>query len=366
MKRDSLRSLLAGGALLVWLLCLLAACGTSTTPAASSPGGGGTITLYTADGLESYYKQVLPLFEQEHHVQVNIVTDGSGAVVNRLQIEKDRPQADVVVTLPPFIQQAAEQGLLAPFQPEAAAHLSSAHRDSHGLWYTFVNNYLTWVYNPQFLAKPPQTFADLITPAYKGKVAYSNPLSAGDGMGVIIELETLWGMDKTIAYLKALEANVKFHTKGTGYLDVLVNRGEIAVANGDLQMDLSDKVQGGMSLQPIFLRPAPGEAPITIEDPYTIALVKGGPNPSGGQALINYLLSPAAQQQVWDIYGVPARDDISAQSQAAKALRQLLQGVRVLNVDWEKVIANQQAWQQSWQSEVLNEFGKPASVQAPA
>src|SRR5262249_40444162 len=90
-------------AVLVFLLGIsLAACGTTQT--GSSQPSLGNVTLYTADGLEAYYKQVIPMFEHQYNAKVNIVTDGSGAVVNRLLIEKDNPQADVVVTLPPFVQ----------------------------------------------------------------------------------------------------------------------------------------------------------------------------------------------------------------------------------------------------------------------
>jgi ABC-type molybdate transport system substrate-binding protein len=77
-------------AVLVALLGIsLAACGTTstTTQTGSSQQSVGNVTLYTADGLEAYYKQVIPMFEHEYNAKVNMVTDGSGAVVNRLTIE---------------------------------------------------------------------------------------------------------------------------------------------------------------------------------------------------------------------------------------------------------------------------------------
>src|SRR5262249_21248988 len=97
-------------ALLVIILMSVAACGST-----SSSTSLGTITLYTADGLEAYYKAVLPTFEKQHNAKVNMVTDGSGAVVNRLQVEKNSPKADVLVTLPPFVQHAEQEGLLTAF-----------------------------------------------------------------------------------------------------------------------------------------------------------------------------------------------------------------------------------------------------------
>src|SRR5262249_7034590 len=73
---------------------------------AMSAHAAGAVVLYTADGLENLYKDVLPAFEKQEGVKVNIVTAGSGEVVNRATVEKDAPKADVLVTLPPFIQQA--------------------------------------------------------------------------------------------------------------------------------------------------------------------------------------------------------------------------------------------------------------------
>lgn len=351
-------------ALLGIMLLSVSACG--STSVGSSSASLGTITLYTADGLEAYYKEVLPAFEKQYNAKVNMVTDGSGAVVNRLAVEKNSPKADVLVTLPPFVQQAEQEELLAPFKSNADAHIPATRKDSQDEWSTFVNNYASWVYNPQLTPTPPTTFDALISSTYKNEVAYSNPVSAGDGMAVIIELETVWGQQKTFDYLKTLEPNIKFHTKGTGYLDVLVNRGEVHFANGDLQMDLSDKVQGGMTLQPTFLRPSANAAPITFEDPYTISLVKNSPDTKGGQALINYLLSPSAQQQVWSVYGLPARDDITSHVSQAQQLEQALQGVQVLQIDWNQVIQDQGQWKQLWQQEVLNAFGKQGSIAAPS
>jgi len=164
-------------AVLVFLLGIsLAACGTTQT--GSSQPSLGNVTLYTADGLEAYYKQVIPMFEHQYNAKVNIVTDGSGAVVNRLLIEKDNPQADVVVTLPPFVQQAEQAGLLTPFTSQADSHIAASRKDTQGEWYTFVNNYITWVYNPQALKSPPQTYNDLTVAQFKNQVAYSSPITA--------------------------------------------------------------------------------------------------------------------------------------------------------------------------------------------
>ncbi len=360
---------------LISLACasVLTACGAGAGPAGQPGSGGagssssslGTVTLYTSDGLEDYYKAVIPEFEKKYGAKVQMVADGSGAVVNRLKVEKDNPKADVVVTMPPFIQAAQKDGLLEAYASPESAAIPVDQKDSAGHWYTFINNYVNFVYNPRLTSSPPSTFQDLLQPTYKDKIAYSNPISAGDGMAVIILLEKLWGEDQAFSYLKQLEQNVKFHTKGTGYLDVLINRGEIAVANGDLQMDMADKTVGGLSLSPLFLKPSQDAKPVTFADPYVIGLVKNAPNSRGGKALIDFLLSKEAQAHTYDIYGIPARSDVSPSGDKATAVKQALNGVQIVTIDWNHVLDNQKKWQDRWQSEVLGAYGKQGSVTAP-
>src|SRR6202000_1639362 len=165
--------------------------------------------------------------------------------------------------LPPFIQQASQTGLLEPYKSVNYKNVPAIAKAADGWWATFVNNYFSFAINPDVVKTQPKTFADLLHPDFTGKVAYSNPATAGDGMAVIILTSSLMGEDNAFDYLKKLEQSAKFHTKGTGYLDVLLSRNEIAVANGDLQMDLDDAANGGLSLEPIFLAAGAGGQPTT-------------------------------------------------------------------------------------------------------
>jgi 2-aminoethylphosphonate transport system substrate-binding protein len=322
------------------------------------------IALYSSDGLEPFYKAVLPGFEKKTGSKVNLISNGSGALINRMQTEKDSPKADVLVSLPPFTQTANKLGLTAPYKSSADAAIPASRKDPNGVWTTFMDNYFDFIFNPK-LAKAPDTFEDLLKPEYQNMVSYSNPLTAGDGMAVIILLEKLWGEDKTFEFLAKLEQGVKFHTKGTGYLDVLVGRGEIHVANGDFQMDMDDRVHGGMAIQPHFLRPAPGAKPVTFSLPYTIGLVKGSPNEAGGKALIDYLLSKEVQAKVTDVFGLPARSDVEPTGDNAKIVLDAVKDVDVVAVDWAHIIDKQDAWKERWRTQVIGASGKELEVVKP-
>jgi 2-aminoethylphosphonate transport system substrate-binding protein len=86
----------------------MTACGTGS----SGSGGGETLTVYSADGLATWYEGQLDKFTKDTGINVNIVEAGSGEVVSRAEKEQSNPQADLLVTLPPFIQKADKSGLL--------------------------------------------------------------------------------------------------------------------------------------------------------------------------------------------------------------------------------------------------------------
>jgi 2-aminoethylphosphonate transport system substrate-binding protein len=343
-------------------LAVASLAGLATVPAHAAD----AVVLYTADGLENLYKDVLPAFEKQEGVKVNIVTAGSGEVVNRATVEKDSPKADVLVTLPPFIQQASQTGLLEPYKSVNYKNVPAIAKAADGSWATFVNNYFSFAINPEITKTAPKTFADLLSPDFTGKVAYSNPATAGDGMAVIILTSALMGEDKAFAYLADLEKSAKFHTKGTGYLDVLLSRNEIAFANGDLQMDLDDASNGGLALKPIFLSAKPGSAPTTFQLPYAIGLIKGGPNQAEGKKLVDYLMSKEVQAKVPDIYGIPGRTDVPLAGKNGEAVKQAIAGVKLIPVDWNQVMEKKAAWTARWKNDVIGNSGKQVEVVKPA
>ncbi len=101
------------------LACLLMATFCSTTVFADN-----VVTVYSADALHdgnnSWYKNQFAAFTKQTGIKVQYVESGSGAIVERLAKERTNPQADVLITVPPFIQRAAKTQLLAKFTPEAA------------------------------------------------------------------------------------------------------------------------------------------------------------------------------------------------------------------------------------------------------
>ena len=345
MKRHARSLAIAAAGLCV---ASLSACGVGT----AGPGGGGggdgskVVTMYSADGLntslgagqQSWFAKEFAAFTKETGIKVNYVEGGSGDVMNRVEMQKTNQQADILMTLPPFIQEAADDGLLANVNLPNMAAVPAADKAPDGTWTTLVDNDLAFLYNDKLVKEPPATFQDLLNPHYKGELQYSTPGQAGDGTAFMIAAMHAFGGDnaKAFAYLKQLQANNLGPSSSTGALTTKLIQGDLAVANGDLQMN-GLIVQQNPNVHIWFPRGQDG-TPFTLSLPYAMGLVKGAPHADNGMKLMNFLLSKAAQQDVSGLsFGLPARSDVHPTDKNYQTLQAALQGVTVWHPDYAAI-----------------------------
>ncbi|MFI1095190.1 2-aminoethylphosphonate ABC transporter substrate-binding protein [Streptomyces sp. NPDC020917] len=332
----------------------LAACGGSSSADSGKPST--EVTVYSADGLHSdagdgFYDKVFKDFTAKTGIKVNYVEGGSGEVVQRLVREKSNTQADVVVTLPPFIQQADAKNLIATYKPAGSDQVAAADKDAAGHWTSIVNNYLCFIYNTKALPQPPKTWDDLLDARFKNKLQYSTPGVAGDGTAVVVKaMHDLGGQGPAMDYFKKLQANNVGPSASTGQLAPKVDKGELLVANGDVQMNYAD--QSSMPHQGIFFPAASATSkPTTFALPYAAGLVKNGPHEDAGRKLLDFLLSKEVQQEVSSVGGgFAARSDVEATDPNAVKLKQIMSGVDVFTPDWKDVDTNLTSYVDAWKS----------------
>ncbi|MET9402134.1 2-aminoethylphosphonate ABC transporter substrate-binding protein [Kitasatospora sp. NPDC002965] len=328
----------------------LAACAGSGPSAGQ---GSSVVTLYSADGLKSedgkgFYDKVFKDFTAKTGVRVEYVEGGSGEIVQRLLREKSNTKADVIVTVPPFIQQAVGKGLITPYRPAGADAVPAADKDADGAWTTVVNNYLCFIHNTRRLPEPPASWNDLLDAGFRGKLQYSTPGVAGDGTAVLIKaMHDFGGIQGAADFLRKLQKNNVGPSKSTGALAAKVDKGELLVANGDVQMNYAG--MKSMPNQGIFFLAGPGGKPSTFALPYAGGLVKSAPHPVSGRMLLDFLLTESVQGQVSAVAGgFPARSDVPATGDDAARLAALLKGVDVFAPDWKDIDANLKSYTDAW------------------
>lgn len=313
----------------------LTACGGTGAAAGAS---GQTVTVYSSDGLAGWYKPQFEAFTEDTGIAVDLVEAGSGEVVSRVEKERSNPQADIVVTLPPFIQKAAAQGLLQPSGIDTSA-VPADQQDPAGTYVPVVNNYLSFIVNPG--ANPaPRTWDDLLTEQYKGKLQYSTPGQAGDGTAVLLLLQHLMGKQGALDYLGRLQDNNVGPSSSTGKLQPKVSNGELLVANGDVQMNLASIADDGSNFELLFPATADGTR-TTVALPYVMGLAAGAPQADAATQLMEYLLGVQAQQAIaTDALGVSVRSDLADAAAAGDRSTPagVLEGVQVWTPNWDEVL----------------------------
>jgi 2-aminoethylphosphonate transport system substrate-binding protein len=327
-------------------ICALALLGAGPAVAAD------VVTIYSADGLHdgtpSWYGEQFDAFTKATGIKVQYIEAGSGVVVDRIAKEKSNPQADVLVTLPPFIQNAAATGLLEPYAAAGSDKIPAAGKDPKDLYLPLVNNYFGFIYNGSTLAEAPKTFEDLLDPKFKGKIQYSTPGQAGDGTAVMIQaIHAYGGKDAGFDYLKKLQDNNVGPSSSTGKLAALVNKGELFVANGDLQMNMS-QMADNPNIRVFWPAGKDGKRS-TFALPYYVALVHGAPHSANGKKLIDFLLSRESQEKVSAVaIGLPVRQDVKPTDDNYKKIAQAMEGVEIWTPDWNAVLKDLQADVARW------------------
>ncbi|MEV7555871.1 2-aminoethylphosphonate ABC transporter substrate-binding protein [Amycolatopsis sp. NPDC089917] len=320
---------LAAAALAGLLTITLAACGGT----AGGASGDQTVTMYTVDGLEDWYAQRVEEFKAKTGITVQAVTAGSGEVASRVEKEKANTQADILVTLPPFIQRAASQGLLASTTPSGVDQVPAGQKDAQGRYFAVMNNYLSFIRSPQ---ASPKTWDDLLAPALKGKLQYSTPGEAGDGTAVLLQLQHVLGDQGALDYLAKLEANNVGPSSSTGKLQPKVAKAEILVANGDVQMNLAEIEKSG-GFEVFFPADAQGKRS-TFALPYYAGLVNNAPHAENAKKFLDFLLSPEVQGKAVDAFGAPSRTDVTPSGPRADKVKAALDGVEIWQPDWDAVL----------------------------
>ncbi|KQX17201.1 2-aminoethylphosphonate ABC transporter substrate-binding protein [Streptomyces sp. Root431] len=332
------------------LASTLTACGGSSAASDEK-----TVTVYSADGLkgeagDGWYDKVFKDFEKKTGIKVEYVEGGSGEMVQRALREKSNTQADVIVTLPPFIQQADSKGLLQAYEPQGSDQVSGADKSGDGKWTSVVNNYFGFIHNKKELPAAPKSWEELLDAKYKNKLQYSTPGVAGDGTAVLIKaMHDFGGQEPAMEYLKKLQANNVGPSSSTSKLAPKVDKGELLVANGDVQMNFA-QARSMPNLGIWF--PAKGAGkPTTFALPYAAGLVDKAPHGENGKKLLDFMLSEQAQREVSAIGGgFPARKDVKPTDANAIELAKILDGVEIFEPDWADIDKNLKTYVDAWKS----------------
>jgi putative spermidine/putrescine transport system substrate-binding protein len=239
---------------------------------------------------------VTALYKKVAGVTVPPDPKGSSVAMAALEAEKENPVADCAYYSGAIGYQAARKGLHQPYKPRGWEKIPPALKDPDGLWWTIHTSTIAFVVNTRALegAPVPRSWADLLKPVYKGKIAYDDPTWGGTSYTLVYGLNELFGgsgknFKPGLAYLKKLDADVSSYPRESIYNAVL--RGEVPLwINTDGNGYKMKHVDGG----PVEVV-IPKEGTFTM--PLVMGMVKGAPRPAETRKYFDWLLTPQAQAE---------------------------------------------------------------------
>ncbi|AXG82461.1 ABC transporter substrate-binding protein [Streptomyces paludis] len=208
MPRKPLPRLVAAVALSTAALTALSACGAApdkdpaadkAASAASAADFGGLDALVTAAEKEgtlnaialppdwANYGEVIKAFEAKYKVKVAVENPdaSSSDEISAVKSRKGQKRAPDVLDLGiSFARSGAAENLFAPYKVEAWDKIPESQKDKDGLYFNDYGGYVSIGCDAARIKNCPETFADLLKPEYKGKVALNgNPTKAGSAFG---------------------------------------------------------------------------------------------------------------------------------------------------------------------------------------
>ncbi|GAA3101104.1 hypothetical protein GCM10020254_53350 [Streptomyces goshikiensis] len=157
------------------------------------------------------------------------------------------------------------------------------------------------------------------------------------------------GKEPAMEYLKKLQANNVGPSSSTSKLAPKTDKGELLVANGDVQMNFAQSKS--MPNLGIWFPAKDGGKPTSFALPYAAGLVDKAPHTENGKKLLDYLLGEDAQKLVSEVGGgFPARSDVKPTDANAVELTKLMTGVEIFEPDWADIDKNLTAYVDAWKS----------------
>ncbi len=301
---------------------------------------------------ENWARPMFEEFEKATGIKVNFVRFSSGEALARVIAEKNNPRVDVLFGGPVETFAAGiSEGVFEPYKPPTFDKLPGRFRHADGQWVAIADDPLVFMTNQKFLAEnklaPPQSWNDLLNPAYKNMLQMADARTSGTAVTRIFSILEVNGRDesKAFAYMKQLRPNVQLYTKSGGGGTLPVGLGQ---AGGGIFfiVDALDTKAKGYDVLISFPREGIGTAAEAI------ALIKGAKNPVEAKKLIDWAASPAMQNLFakYKINFVPADPNVKLEP----SLAAVLQGAKIFPIDAEFAGANRKRIVERWVAEVLN------------
>lgn len=279
-------------AVLCALLFLLPACGAQpdSQTSAFAPDEAHRLTVYTSHK-EEVYGPIVKEFEERTGIWVQVVTGGTNELLERIAAEAEAPVCDVMFGggVESLLSYA---GCFEPYTCSSVSSLKQGLRPAGDTWTPFSSLPVVLIYNTKLVSPGEVTgWADLLDPAWQGKIAFTDPNVSGSSYtAAITMLSCLPGddWDLTSRFVENLNGNV-LRDSGDVVSVVAVGSRYIGVT---LEETALKRQAQGADIAIVY----PEEGTSNLPD--GAALISGAPHRENAQVFLEFTQSEDVQSLV--------------------------------------------------------------------
>jgi iron(III) transport system substrate-binding protein len=264
----------------------------------------GKVIVYTSND-SNLNRYVFEAFKKETGIEVEQVEAGSGVIFRRINSEKERPLGDIVWGVSRTLLRA-NKALLAPYASKNKDAVPAHFRDPDDHWIGTNVHLLVILQNTKLIPADagPKSWADLMKPEWKGKIAFTDPANSGSAYSNLTMLAQMWGGGEAgWEKVSGLLTNTRVLNRSS-----LVFQG---VGNGEFALGMSLEYAGyqwssnGAPVKVIY--PADG----TVAQMEGVAIIKGGPNTENARQFVDYVSRKDVREAILRFaFRRPARQDL--------------------------------------------------------
>ena len=297
--RKGVRSL----GLLAFLLSvvLLSACGGSSNDA-------GSLTVYSGRS-DTLIAPLIEQFKESTGINISVKYAGTPQLAATLLEEGDNTPADVFFAQDPG-GLAAVSGLLTTLDEDVLTMIPQWAVSPSGVWVGVSGRARTVVYSTELLTPDdlPDDLTGFADPKWKGRIGWAPTNASFQTM--ITAMRSIWGEEKTVQWLKDIQANdPKIYPKNTPIV--------AAAAAGEIEVGLVNHyylhrflAEQGESFGARNYHPAAG-GPGAIVMVSGVGILEASDNKDKAQRFIDFLLSEESQRYfVEETYEYPLASGI--------------------------------------------------------
>ncbi len=256
------------------------------------------LVIYTYDSFASEWGPagtVIPVFEEKYGIDVELKSAGdSGQVLSRVVLEKDNPQADIMIGIDNnMLAKALGADVFEPYKPSGIDRVPE-HLVFDKTFHVvpFDYGYFSINYDSLSLSNPPSSLEDLTNPEYEDSLILMDPRTSSPGLGFLLWTISVYG-DSFIDYWKRLMPSVLTITEGwdSGY--GLYTAGEAPMVLSyttsppvHVEYDKTDRYKALLFEEGNYMQ---------IE---AMAIIKNAPNRNNAEKFIEFMLTDDFQSVI--------------------------------------------------------------------